>query len=63
VWDEVHGQGRIRTHDVERALNTADQWLAVNIYEPRWDALDAIQQAVVKAVAAEPDTEVETQEV
>ncbi|HEV8627644.1 MAG TPA: ATP-binding protein [Acidimicrobiia bacterium] len=52
AWDQAGAGGHITIDRAARAIEEADRWLAVNLYEPRWERLDTLEQAIVKAIAA-----------
>jgi hypothetical protein len=60
AWERAGPGGRVTLAEATAAGEDADRWLATNLYEPRWDRLDAAEQAMVKAIAAAEATMVST---
>jgi hypothetical protein len=52
AWTLAGTDSRITPTIAHQAVEAADNWLAVNLFEPRWDRLDSVEQAMVKALAA-----------
>lgn len=52
AWERAGAGGRIDLAGASAAVEDADQWQAINLYEPRWERLDRTEQGVVKAIAA-----------
>ena len=63
AWERVGEGGRLTLAEAVAAVEDADRWLAVNLYEPRWDRLDTTERAMVKAIAALGGTMVATRDI
>ncbi|HEV2070136.1 MAG TPA: hypothetical protein VGR26_10110, partial [Acidimicrobiales bacterium] len=63
AWERVGEGGRLTLAEAMAAVEDADRWLAVNLYEPRWDRLDTTERAMVKAIAALGGTMVATRDI
>lgn len=64
AWERVGEGGRITLAEAIGAVEEADQGLAINLYEPRWDRLDTTtDRAMVKAIAALAGTMVATRDI
>lgn len=51
VWKLAGDNARITPAIAVAAMREAEQWLATNLYEPRWERLGTIEQAMLKAMA------------
>lgn len=52
-WDLAGPDARITLRTATTAIERAEEWLAVNLYEPRWERLGVIERAMLAAMAAD----------